>query len=326
MKESPLSEVVRDRRFNEILASIRRSVQQGESITISPREVDYIRRTFHRGIRMGERRLHRLARALLSRFAPRAELKTHYVGWGKCSHPEHVEILKNQVPITDPKKELYDRADTDLAIEHLPVCPRCGFKSTNILSFVQYKPEPVPKSGLALLSTRIKTTSNLCYKVTDMVFDIDRMFRHDKFHGQFSQIVADVYGVKAVFRTETQMWDALTEIRKVRSLSVLEEKDYVGERKKNSGFEVYKVLAKNQGQLFEIQFQSKRMFEHEESSLPASHRTYKERQMADRRKLGKEYLEVFRALTQLFARPDQNYCDIGYIELGYTGKGLDDEF
>ena len=326
MKDSPLAEVVRDRRFNLILASIRKAVHGGQPITIGPRDVDYIRRMFYRGLSMGERRLHDLARTLLGMLAPGVQIETNFVVWGRCSKPTHADILKQSTAIASPENELYGQPDSDVSKALAPTCSRCGLKATVILSFVQYEPDPVPPSGLLLLSTRIKTTSNLCYKVADMVFEIDRMFQHDKIHGQFSQVVTDVYGIKVILKTESQVQEALKLIRKKRGLTIVEEKDYIGPQKKKSGFEVHKVLVKSRKQLFEIQFQSKAMFEREESNLPASHRTYKEKQMDDRRKLVKEYTELFRALTKLLSPPDRNVSEIDYIELGYTKKGLDDEF
>jgi hypothetical protein len=326
VKDSPLYEAVRDQRFNEILGLIRRAVHLGQPITIDPKEVDYIRRTFHKGLLLGERRLHELAQRLLQVFGTDGKTKTAFVVWGRCSKPTHAELLKETVVISRPETELYQQPDSKFSDEHAPVCPRCGLKTAGILSFVQYKPEPTPESGLVLLSTRIKTTSNLCYKVADMVFDIDRMFQHDKIHGQFSQIVTDVYGVKLIFRNENQIVDALKKIHQSSEFSTLDEKDYLGLRKKKSGFEVYKLITKWKEQLFEIQVQSRAMYEREETNLPASHRTYKEKQMADRRKLGKEYLELYRVLTQLLAPPEQNFCEINYIELGFTKKGMDDEF
>jgi len=50
--------------------------------------------------------------------------------------------------------------------------------------------------GIHLISTRIKTPSNLAYKVADILFDIDKMFRRDKVSNQYSQVIKDVYGVK----------------------------------------------------------------------------------------------------------------------------------
>lgn len=326
MKDAPLVEVVRDRRFDEILGALRNAIRAGQPITIAPKDVDYIRRSFHRGIRLGERRLHQLARMFLGELAPDSKIKTTFVIWGRCSKPAHSEVLKEHVPIHSPEKELYSRPDSEVSEENAPICPRCGLKTRGILSFVQYQPDPIPESGLVLLSTRIKTTSNLCYKIADMVFDIDRMFQRDKIRGRFSQTVTDVYGIKVILRNGSQIWEVLKRLRRMTDPKVLEEKDYIGARKKKSGFEVYKVIARSRNQLIEIQLQSKAMFESEETSLPASHRTYKEKQKGNRRKLGKEYVELYRVLTQLFAPAGKNFCEIDYVELGYTKKGLDDEF
>ena len=326
MKDSPLSEVVRDRRFNEILASIRKAVELGGAVTIGPKEIHYIRETFYQSIQLGERRLHRLAQIFLQELTSPAEIKTTFVVWGRCPKPGHSEILKGLVSIAMPDRELYNSPDSQFSNQHAPLCRRCGLKTNGISSFIAYAPDPIPRSGLLLLTTRIKTTSNLCYKVADMVFDIDRMFQRDKIRGRFSQMVTDVYGIKVIVKAEKEIWNVLDHLRNISGLTIEEEKDYVGPRKKKSGFEVYKGIAKGRQQLFESQMQDQKMLEMEESSLPASHRTYKERQMADRRKLGKEYVDLYKALTALFAPPDQKFVEIGYIELGFTKKGLDDEF
>jgi hypothetical protein len=68
------------------------------------------------------------------------------------------------------------------------------------------------------------------------------------------------------------------------------------------------------------------MFHVEQNNREANHATYKERQMVQRKKLGKEYVGLFKALSQLFTTPEENYCSIEYIEIGQASKGLDDEF
>jgi (p)ppGpp synthase/HD superfamily hydrolase len=79
-------------------------------------------------------------------------------------------------------------------------------------------------------------------------------------------------------------------------------------------------------QLIEVQIQTKEMLQIEQSNREANHATYKERQMGQRRKLGKEYVALYKALSELFTTPEQNYCSIEYIEIGQVSKGLDDEF
>jgi len=87
----------------------------------------------------------------------------------------------------------------------------------------------------------------------------------------------------------------------------LEAKDYLGLRRKKSGFEAYKIAIQQNHQVFEVQLQTEAMFKRENIGFRENHLTYKERQMGLRAKLGKQYQEVYKALEILLCS-DGTYC------------------
>jgi ppGpp synthetase/RelA/SpoT-type nucleotidyltranferase len=323
---SPLAEVVRDRRINAILESIRDAVAHHRPLIIEPRDVDYIRRSFQRGLALGDRKLYELARSVLERHVPGRRVTLTLIVWGRCPRIEHENVVASETDLTAEPEQLLRITDTRLSEIHAPICPLCGAVTSVAASFVRHKPEIVPDPTLLFLVTRIKTTSNICYKIADMVFDIDTMFRRDKLHNEFGPIVTDVYGLKVVMAKPEQIAAMADCFIRMPETDLVEEKDYTGVNRKRSGYEAYKLVIRREKHLFEVQIQSLGMFTTEQTSRTASHRTYRERQTAERRRLGKEYVEVFRALSQLFATPDENFCSIDYIEIGQTSKGADDEF
>ena len=84
------------------------------------------------------------------------------------------------------------------------------------------------------------------------------------------------------------------------------------------------MITKYDDQWVEIQIQSKKMFETERQSYTASHQTYKESQMEQRRKLGKEYNLLYETLHQMFSQEVTGKQKA--IEFGHSGKGTADEF
>ena len=151
-----------------------------------------------------------------------------------------------------------------------------------------------------MISTRIKSPSNLAYKVADILFDIDRMFHRDKVLNQYSQVVKDVYGIKVITRDLATLQKTIQWFQALPLHELLETKDYLGPRKKKSGFEAYKIAIQRNHQVFEVQLQTETMLERETLGFRENHLTYKERQMRLRAKLGKRYEEVYKALEILF--------------------------
>ncbi len=326
MSDSPLAEVVRDRRINAILEAIRQAIWSQQPITIRPKDVDYIRRSFSKGLALGERRLYDLARFFLERFAPGRKVRVTLIIWGRCPAPDHDGIVELEVDLSGDPGQLLAKSDDRLIEPHRPVCPLCGQNAPTIASFVRHEPEPDAERALQFLFTRIKTTSNLCYKIADLAFDIDFMFQRDKIYNEFSQMVGDVYGIKMIVARDEDIPAMLDFVRDLKGAVVVDEKDYTGSKRKKSGYEAHKIVIRKEHQLVEIQIQSGRMYDFEQTNPKANHRTYKEIQMQDRRKLGKEYVALYRALSELLQPPDQKFSSIEYVEIGQDSKGLDDEF
>lgn len=324
MNESPLAEVVRDRRINSILEAARLAVRNNQSIIIEPKDIDYIQRSFVRGLSLGEKKLYDLVADILKHFEPGSPQKIKLITWGRCSTHTKDEPLVQETDLTHEREKLFTVSDTLLSSQYPPTCPECSARASTIASFIRHIPQS-PKS-ISFIQTRIKTTTNLCYKIADMVFDIDFMFQRDKIYNEFSQVVTDIYGLKVITKTSDDLRKTIEFLRVLPNSEVVEEKDYTGLRRKKSGYEAYKTVVRRDKQLFEVQIQTEEMFHNEQNSHAANHRTYKEIQMAQRKKLGREYIALYKALSQLFSSPEQNHCSIEYIEIGQTAKGLDDEF
>ncbi len=87
---------------------------------------------------------------------------------------------------------------------------------------------------------------------------------------------------------------------------LLEAKDYLGSRRKESGFEAYKIVIQRNHQIFEVQLQTEAMLERENQGFTENHLTYKERQMRLRAQLGKGYEEIYKALEILLCSDGTN--------------------
>ena len=302
------------------------AVRHGEPISIPPKDVHYVGRQFSKAMALGEKRLHELSRMILDEIAPKSQIRTDFVVIGRCTNPEHEERFMSCTDFTKRLGELRTGNDSERTTDHRPACPRCTTAGTVVASYYQHIVKQNHDNLLDTLFARIKSTSNLSYKIADMVFDIDLMFKRDKVYNEFSQIVTDVYGIKAIITDDGRIKEFVDHLRKLHRVEVVEEKDYTGKKRKRSGFEAYKMVLRRARHLFEMQIQSRSMFENEQKSHTASHRTYREQQMSNRRRLGREYMEVYEAISRLLSPPDSKYCEIDHIELGFNRKGLDDEF
>ncbi|MEZ4846423.1 MAG: hypothetical protein R2877_05620 [Bdellovibrionota bacterium] len=301
MSPSLLSLVVQDERVAKILENLRQSVKQNQPFHIAPDEIAHIQQKFYAGIEEGEKDLHELSFDVIKSFANLSDAKTTLIVWGRCPDIHHPAIVKSytQIDLTQVMSSKY--MDTMIAWTHSPVCKMCGEKTNTIASFNQYKFDQNFPSGLKVMLSRIKATSNVCYKIADMVFDIDRMFQRDKIENRYKQTLTDMYGLKLAFSTREQIEQSVEYFRNHPEIQFLDEKDYLGEHRKKSGYEAYKIVIQKNGQIFEIQLQTTKMLDTERSSLNASHKTYKEKQMEERRKLGDQYHNFYDILIQIFS-------------------------
>lgn len=315
--QSPLSKVVKDKRVNEILSRIQRALKSNQPMIIPNSDVKYMSRKFQEGIIQGERRLYNLAKLTLSNFCPNSEIQVDLLVWGRCTNPFHTEIIKKRFSLNRGFAKISEKSKTEQTSKFNVECPHCRNKTPIIASFVQFFPlNAQDRDILNFISTRIKTTSNLSYKIADMVFGIDRMFKQDKIYGRFSQDVVDVYGMKIIVSSKESISSIVKWLDRHKKTKILETKDYVGKNKKSSGFQAYKMILQYHTQLFEIQIQSRRMYNEELYNRETSHKTYKESQMAKRRLLGHEYIVLYEALNRLFQSPF-DISDMDYIELGF---------
>lgn len=306
MSESLLSLVLQDEKVSSVLDNLRKSAQEGKPFHVESEDIAYVQQKFQDGIATGEKGLHELSFELLRNFGTLSDAKTSLIVWGRCPDKHHPNIVKSYTKIDLSQVLSSKYMDSMIAWTHSPICKMCGKKTNTIASFNQYKFDHKFPSGIKLMLSRIKTTSNVCYKIADMVFDIDRMFQRDKIVNRYTQALTDMYGIKLVFSTNDNIFSALSYFRSQSDIEIIEEKDYLDKKRKKSGYEAYKLTIKKNDQLFEIQLQTNRMLETEKSSLTANHRTYKEKQMEERRQLGSAYQSFYDILIQIFSSTKDN--------------------
>ena len=301
MSHSLLSLVIQDEKVASVLSNLRQSVQNGNEFHIEPEDISYMQKKFQSGIASGEKGLHDLSFHIIHSLASLTDVKTTLIVWGRCPDQHHPDIVKSHTQVQLGEVLTSKYMDSMIAWTHSPVCKMCKKKTNTIASFNQYKFDQNFPSGLKILLSRIKTTSNVCYKIADMVFDIDRMFQRDKIVNRYTQALTDMYGIKMAFSQKEHIFKALEYFKNQEDMEVLDEKSYLGENRKKSGYEAYKIILKKNEQLFEIQLQTSRMLDTERSTLTANHKTYKEKQMEERRQLGDAYQNFYDVLIQIFS-------------------------
>jgi hypothetical protein len=306
MSHSLLSLVLQDEKVTAVLDNLRQSVQVNSPFHIPPEDMSYVQEKFREGIAQGEKSLHELSFLVIRAFASLAASKTTLIVWGRCPDQHHPNIIKSHTHIDLSQVISSKYMDSMIAWTHSPSCKMCHKKTNTIASFNQYKFEENFSSGLKVMLSRIKTTSNVCYKIADMVFDIDRMFQRDKIVNRYTQALTDMYGLKMAFVRKENIFQAVDFFRSQPDMEVVEEKNYLDKNRKKSGYEAFKIILRKNDQLFEIQLQTNQMLDTEKSSLTANHRTYKEKQMEERRELGDAYQNFYDILIQMFSSSHEN--------------------
>lgn len=294
---SPLEKVVRDPKLTRILEAMRNSIHHNEEFQIGKEDVCHVREVFCAAIEAGERGLYNFTQDLADGMLG-CKVSLFSEVWGRCIHKEHGGIQKSQTRLAGSFRDLMEEGDSHRSFLHAPLC-WCGQKTISIASFVKGVVEKENHLEIRLISTRIKTPSNLAYKVADILFDIDKMFHRDKVLNQYSQVIKDVYGIKVITKDLTTLQKTIQWFQGLPRHELLEVKDYLGLRKKKSGFEAHKIAIQRNHQVFEVQLQTDAMLERENLGFRQKHLTYKERQMRMRAKLGKRYEEVYKALEIL---------------------------
>jgi ppGpp synthetase/RelA/SpoT-type nucleotidyltranferase len=315
---SPLEKVVQDPKLTRILEAMRNSIHRNEQFQIEREDVCHVREVFCAAIEAGERGLYTFTQDLADAMIG-GKVSLFSEVWGRCVHNEHGGIEKSQKRLPGSFRDLNEGGDSDRSFLHAPFC-WCGERTLSIASFVKGVVEKETPFGIRLVSTRIKTPSNLAYKVADILFDIDKMFRRDKVLNQYSQVIKDVYGIKVIAKDLTSLHKTIPWFQELPGHQLLETKDYLGLKRKKSGFEAYKVVIQRNHQVFEVQLQTEAMLERETIGFRENHLTYKERQMRLRVKLGDRYEGVYKTLEILL-------CSNGTSCKGLrlNNKGIDEE-
>lgn len=318
--KSPLELVVQDKRLTMILEKMRDTIERAGEFLIPKEDVCHVREVFRTAVEAGESGLYHFAQELSDRIVGHPPLLFFEV-WGRCPQEGHREIHKTQVRLAGDFRSLTDQGDAYRTALHAPFC-WCGRKTVSIASFVKSIVEKENPFGIRLISSRIKTPSNIAYKVADILFDIDKMFRRDKIQNRYSQVVKDAYGIKVITRDLDSLHVTMRWFDDVFRDDLLEMKDYLGPRKKKSGFEALKLVVQQNLQVYEIQLQTEAMLERENIGFRENHQTYKERQMRLRARLGRRYEEVHKALEMLFCSDGTN-CQ--GLRLGANGIDVEVE-
>lgn len=281
-------------------------------LSFCPAELTEARRDFTEFILQGEARLHGLAH-LLSRslFGSQFELTSTVIGEvpepaqpcpAQGSRNPHARFTLS-VPVT--VEQLLASSDLELGKRQLA---RHGVLSADgrrwlrphlVANFVEYEPRKANAFKVTKLLSRIKAEQELWNKVTDEIFDLDRLFARDKQLKKLSRYVKDVFGIKILTEDAesaralhsnltTWRWtdsdiDELDlpgrpeDNRSLRSLEFLEIKDYLSQGAgKNSGWTAIKSVVRWWDQTFELQIQPlPNYYREQERFTRESHRSFK---------------------------------------------------
>ena len=268
-------------------------------LAFCPTELADARHDFTEFILQGERRMHGLAH-LLSRslFADQFELTSTVIG----EVPETSGRFTLSMPVT--VRQLLASSDLELgkrALARFGVqSPEGGWMQPHLVAnFVEYEPSTANAFKVTKVMSRIKAEQELWNKVTDEIFDLDRLFARDKQLKKLSRYVKDVFGIKILTEDgeaaralhshlTTWRWtdsdiDSLQmdglpdDRRRLRSLEYLEVKDYLSQGAgKNSGWTAIKSVVRWWDQTFELQIQPlPNYYREQERFTRESHRSFK---------------------------------------------------
>jgi len=330
---SPLWLVTQEPALNALvtlLAETRERVDRRPSetheLTFSRADVEAARAGFARMIRRGESRLHRLCALMTqSLFDGAAEIESVVV----ASVGATGERFVLHQPIT--QKELEATTDLDLGnrqLSKLRWFDGAAFSTPQLVAnVVEYQAIEANPLGVFRLVSRIKAEEEIWNKVTDEIFELDRLVRRDKQLREMSRFVKDVFGLKLVVADargvqRVQKWlaelafdDALLSANGVppseeaRRVRLLEVKDHLAAvDRKASGWTAVKSVVRWWNETFEVQVQPLKAYARErERSTRESHAGFKSRREELRDRIAAE-LPLFgfyrELLAWLFRNPD----------------------
>ena len=276
---SPLGMVAQQPLLNSFVRSLERSratilaePQGNHELHFSRKNITAVRASFAGMIRQGEQRLHKLCELLCSTYLSSVQLQSVVIG-EVISTKERFTLTQSITP-----QDLYSTTDLDLGTRQLQKLRVNDGKewsaATLVANVVEYQPLEVNALGIHKIVSRIKAEEELWNKVVDELFDLDSLVRRDKQIRHLSRFVKDVFGIKIVTSTltelakvqqalEHQRWDEATLSKldipyseHTASLTFIEKKSYLGAHdRKRSGWEAMKSVVEWGEKVIEIQIQ-----------------------------------------------------------------------
>lgn len=304
---SPLWMVTQEPKLNAFVAYLsgvvgrmRDNPEAKHELTFTRDELRAVRRAFGQMILRGEAKLHRLCDLLCGAFfATTAPWRMSSVVIGEVDATKERFVLSQGLTAED----LFLTSDLDLGTRQLA---KLRFldnghwcRASLVANFVEYQPTEANPLRIHKIISRIKAEEEIWNKVVDEIFDLDGMLRRDKQMSHLSAFVKDVFGLKIVVESSSdidRVQEALMNLRWTTAqlaalgvdpatdgdgskLEVLEVKDYIDESlRKQSGWEALKSVVRWCGKTFEIQIQPQRNYFREQEYLTReSHAGFKAR-------------------------------------------------
>ncbi|MCO4772015.1 MAG: hypothetical protein KDA24_18430 [Deltaproteobacteria bacterium] len=308
---SPLGVVTDDPLLHQFVGYLQDAQRQLEGtgsveLVFHRSRIDEVAHAFHRMIRRGEERLHRLARLLADTlYEGRHDLRSVVVGEDRGNGERFVL----HQPLTVSR--LYGLTDLDLGqrlLGRVQLEGAEGWRSPRLIaSAVEYLPvEENPWAAHKMIS-RIKAEEEIWDKVVDEIFHLDHLVQRDKQLRRLSRYVKDVFGLKIVVgsvsdapRLHRHLANLTWTEEDLRAhrvpaganterLEVLETKDYLSRAgRKRSGFMAMKSVVRWWDRTFEIQVQPLRNYYRERERITKeSHAAHAERRDALRAEVAK---------------------------------------
>lgn len=293
---SPLWMVSNVPDLHRLVVELRRALVETPGVAqrvleLSRRDIEAARAGFGRMILFGERDLHFLA-GLLARDTLQA-FRLRSIAIGQVGSSGVRFTLEQDIE----EEELYRHTDLDLGnrlLSRLRFAEGPAWSPAELVSnVVAYEALESNPLGVVRIMTRIKAEEEICSKVADELFELDRIVKRDKELRHLSRYVKDVFGLKIVVSSADdvrRVQDKLTGLvfpprwlERLRlptdedhqRLDFIEVKDYA-ESSKQTGWSAMKSVVRWRGRTFEIQVQPLQNFLRERERLTReSHESFK---------------------------------------------------
>ena len=301
---SPLELAIKDKKINEVIERIRRFIEEGGSPDqffkiISSAEVVEIKAKFDEAIKRGEHGLIEFSLRLCFLYFTTRDVDIDITVLARTPGTPSLPVaVRKRIEL----ERLLKVRDRKLAEEILSEDMPGDRELRSIATFVEYQPKNIlPECPALFLISRVKATDDICAKICDHIFRVHEKSFTDKIFTHLSPYLKDVYGIKIIARSQSSCYEAYNRLRTLEGIKVVEFKDYIKSEKK-SGFVCLKPVVYSSDQVYEIQIQSKVMYDLEIRDTRASHRTYMERRERLRASFGNRYRQCYEYLRKLFER------------------------